>query len=112
MFIYLYWWYSYISVIKIPFGGFRFTSILVSSIVLFAVLAKIASRKELGYYIELGNILFEGIIGILIASIINIFIGEAMLSLLISIVGIVIFSAYALYDISLIKSEIQNDEMI
>lgn len=108
MFIYLYWWYSYISVIKIPFGGFRFTSILVS----FAVLAKIASRKELGYYIELGNILFEGIIGILIASIINIFIGEAMLSLLISIVGIVIFSAYALYDISLIKSEIQNDEMI
>lgn len=56
--------------------------------------------------------MFEGLIGILIASIINIFIGEAMLSLLISIVGIVIFSAYALYDISLIKSEIQNDEMI
>lgn len=61
MFIYLYWWYSYISVIKIPFGGFRFTSILVSSIVLFAVLAKIASRKELGYYIELGNILFDSL---------------------------------------------------
>ena len=65
-----------------------FTSILVSSIVLFAVLAKIASTKESVYYLGLGNILFEGLIGILIASIINIFVGEAMLSLLISIESI------------------------
>ena len=38
-----------------------FTSILVASIVLFSVLAKIASRKELGYYIELGDILFDSL---------------------------------------------------
>ena len=48
---------------------------------------------------------------ILIASIINIFIGGAMISLVISIIGVVIFSGYVLYDISLIKHEIQNGEI-
>lgn len=88
-----------------------FTSILVASIVLFAVLAKIADKKESGYYLGLGKILFAGLIGILIASIINIFIGGAIISLVISIIGIVIFSGYILYDISLIKYEIQNGEI-
>ncbi len=88
-----------------------FTSVLVASIALFAVLAKLSSRKEAGYYLGLGSILFAGLIGILIALIINIFIGGAMLSLLISIVGVVIFSGYVLYDISLIKHEIENGEI-
>lgn len=88
-----------------------FTSILVASIALFAVLAKLSSRKEAGHYLGLGSILFAGLIGILIALIINIFIGGAMLSLLISIVGVVIFSGYVLYDISLIKHEIENGEI-
>ena len=34
-----------------------------------------------------------------------------MISLVISIIGVVIFSGYVLYDISLIKHEIQNDEI-
>ena len=85
-----------------------FTSILVASIVLFAVLSKLASRKESGYYLGLGNILCVSLIGILIASIVNIFIGGSMLSILISIVGVVIFSGYILYDISLVKHEIQS----
>ena len=80
-----------------------FTSILVASIVLFSVLAKIASRKESGHYLGLGNILFAGLT--------NIFIGGAMISLVISIIGVVIFSGYVLYDISLIKHEIQNGEI-
>lgn len=88
-----------------------FISILVASIVLFLVLAKISSMKESGYYLGLGNMLFAGIIGILIASIINIFIGGAMLSIVISILGVVIFSGYVLYDISLVKHEIQNGEI-
>ena len=88
-----------------------FISILVASIVLFAVLAKLASRKEAGYYLGLGNILCVSLIGILIASIVNIFIGGSMLSILISIVGVVIFSGYILYDISLIKYEIQNGDI-
>jgi FtsH-binding integral membrane protein len=35
----------------------------------------------------------------------------ALLILLLSIVGVVIFSGYVLYDISLIKYEIQNGEL-
>ena len=88
-----------------------FTSILVASIVLFTVLAKLASRKEAGHYLGLGNILCVSLIGILIASIVNIFIGGSMLSILISIVGVVIFSGYILYDISLVKYEIQSGDI-
>lgn len=93
-------------------GKIVFTSILSAAIVLFGVLAKIASRKEAGYYLGLGNILLISLIGILIASIINIFIGGSIFSILISIVGIVIFSGYILYDISLIKYEIQSGNII
>lgn len=88
-----------------------FISILVASIALFAVLAKLSSRKEAGHYLGLGNILFAGLIGIVIISIVNIFIGGAMLSILISIVGLLIFSGYVLYDISLIKYEMQSGEI-
>lgn len=88
-----------------------FISILVATIVLFTVLAKLASRKDAGYYLGLGNILFAGLIGILIASIINIFIGGNALSIVVSIIGVVIFSGYVLYDISLIKYEIENGDI-
>ena len=88
-----------------------FISILVATIVLFTVLAKLASRKDAGHYLGLGNILFAGLIGILIASIINIFIGGNALSIVVSIIGVVIFSGYVLYDISLIKYEIENGDI-
>lgn len=88
-----------------------FISILVATIVLFTVLANLASRKDAGYYLGLGNILFAGLIGILIASIINIFIGGNALSIVVSIIGVVIFSGYVLYDISLIKYEIENGDI-
>lgn len=92
-------------------GKSVFTSVLLASIVLFAVLAKIASRKEAGYYLGLGNMLFAGLIGIIIALILNIFMGGTIFSIVLSIVGIVIFTGYTLYDISLIKYEIQNGEI-
>ena len=40
-------------------------------------------------------------------SIINIFISGSMYNIIISIFGIIIFSGYILYDVSLIKSEIE-----
>lgn len=85
-----------------------FISILVATIVLFAILAKLSSKKEAGHYLKLGSILFIGLISILIASIINIFIGGAIFSLSISILGVIVFSGYVFYDISLIKYEIEN----
>ncbi len=51
----------------------------------------------------LGGILFMGLIGLIVASVINIFIGWEQLNFLISIVGVVIFTALTAYDVQRIQ---------
>ena len=51
----------------------------------------------------LGGILFMGLIGLIVASILNIFLGSNQLSFVISIVGIVIFTALTAYDVQRIQ---------
>lgn len=46
----------------------------------------------------MGNILFMGLIGIIIAGVVNIFLGNSMLELGISVAGVLIFSAFTAYD--------------
>lgn len=53
---------------------------------------------------SLGGILFMGLIGLIVASVLNIFLGSTMLSFIISIVGIVIFTALTAYDVQRIQS--------
>ena len=52
----------------------------------------------------LGGILFMGLIGILVASVLNIFLGNSMLSWVISVVGVVIFTALTAYDVQRIQA--------
>jgi FtsH-binding integral membrane protein len=52
----------------------------------------------------LGGILFMGLIGLIVASILNIFLGSGTLSFIISIVGVVIFTALTAYDVQRIQS--------
>ena len=52
----------------------------------------------------LGPYLFMGIIGILVASVVNMFIGWDTLSFVISVVGVVIFTALTAYDVQQIQS--------
>jgi hypothetical protein len=52
----------------------------------------------------LGGILFMGLIGLIVASVLNIFLGSGTLSLVISIAGIVIFTALTAYDVQRIQS--------
>ena len=52
----------------------------------------------------LGGILFMGLIGILVASLLNIFLGNSMLSWVISVVGVVIFTALTAYDVQRIQA--------
>jgi hypothetical protein len=52
----------------------------------------------------LGGILFMGLIGIIVASLINIFLGSSQLTWIISIVGVVIFTALTAYDVQRIQS--------
>jgi hypothetical protein len=52
----------------------------------------------------LGGILFMGLIGIIVASVINIFLASGTLGWIISIVGVVIFTALTAYDVQRIQA--------
>lgn len=52
----------------------------------------------------LGGILFMGLIGIIVASLLNIFLGNSMLSWAIAVIGVVIFTALTAYDVQRIQA--------
>ena len=52
----------------------------------------------------LGGILFMGLIGIIVASVVNIFVGSSAITFIISIVGVVIFTALTAYDVQRIQA--------
>lgn len=82
-------------------------NVLLATAVIFGGLAFIANRSESGRFLRFGPTLFILLIALLVMSIVNIFIGGSVFNIIISIVGIVIFSGYILYDVSLLKSEIE-----
>jgi modulator of FtsH protease len=63
-----------------------------------AVMATIATVSKRDFS-AMGKWLFAGVIVLLLASIANIFLGMSVLSIVISVMAIAIFSAYILYDV-------------
>ena len=53
---------------------------------------------------KLGGILFMGLIGLIVAMVLNIFIGSTQVTLAISVVGVVLFTALTAYDVQRIQS--------
>ena len=68
----------------------------------FAVMAFIGytTNKDLT---SLGKMLFMGLIGIIIATVVNIFLGSSMLNMIVSYVGILVFIGLTAYDSQKIK---------
>ncbi len=54
---------------------------------------------------RVGSFLIMGLIGILVASLINIFVGSSALQMVVSILGVVIFTGLTAWDVQRIKSE-------
>jgi FtsH-binding integral membrane protein len=52
----------------------------------------------------LGGILFMGVIGLLVAMVINLFLGSTMITWLVSVAGVVIFTALTAYDVQRIAA--------
>ena len=76
---------------------------------MFAIMAVIGTITNIDLT-KLGPILLMGLIGIIIASIINIFIGSQAFDLGITIIGIVIFTLYIAYDVQKVKYMAQTLE--
>ncbi|MSO64297.1 MAG: Bax inhibitor-1/YccA family protein [Alphaproteobacteria bacterium] len=60
------------------------------------------TKKDLTSF---GSFLIMGLFGIIIASIVNIFLGSAMLSFVVSVVGVLVFVGLTAYDTQQIKNE-------
>jgi FtsH-binding integral membrane protein len=77
--------------------------------VFFATAAGFAGLSLYGYTTKkdlsgLGTFLIMGLIGLIVASIVNIFIGSGTLNLVISVIGVLIFAGLTAYDTQKIKS--------
>ena len=59
---------------------------------------------------KIGTILLFGLIGIVLITILNIFIGSSGLSILVSIMSVLVFTCYIVYDIHLIKRKMYDLE--
>ena len=93
------------------FMMFKLTSIIMIFLVtaiIFGIFALIGSKLNVDLT-KFGVYLFIALIGSVIVSIINIFIGSSTLNLVLSIVSIIIFTLYIGYDIKKIESLANSD---
>lgn len=111
---------AYAFLTGLTFSGIFVVYEITSIIYVFGITALIfLIFSLLGYYTnidltKIGIYLFMALIAIIIASIINIFVGSETLDLGITIVAILIFIGYVAYDINVIKRNLQfyNSENI
>lgn len=57
---------------------------------------------------SIGKILFMALIGIILATVVNLFVGSSMLNMIVSYVGVVIFTGLTAYDSQKIKNMLYN----
>ncbi|MBS1635056.1 MAG: Bax inhibitor-1/YccA family protein [Bacteroidetes bacterium] len=90
------------SVIIMSYTAASVAKVFASTCALFGVMA-IAGYTTKADLTKMGSLLFIGLIGIIIATIINMFGQWSTLSLIISILGVIIFTGLTAYDVQKIK---------
>lgn len=78
-------------------------TVFLSTTALFAIMA-IAGYTTKTDLTKMGSLLMIGVIGIVIASLINMFMGSAKMDYIISILGVIIFTGLTAYDVQKIKN--------
>lgn len=99
--------YSIVSGISLSFIFLTYTESSIARVFfmaagLFAVMA-VAGYTTKTDLSKLGSILFIGLIGIIVASLINMFIGSSTMDYIISILGVIIFTGLTAYDMQKLK---------
>lgn len=83
--------------------AFGITSAMFLSMVIYGY----ATGKDLS---RMGSFLFMGLIGVIIASLVNMFMRSSSMTFVISILGVVIFTGLTAYDVQVIKSIYLSDD--
>ena len=85
-------------------GVMLFAEVVLGTMVIFGVLACMGQAKESGSYISLGRVLFVVLSVMVVLSLVNLFLRADMLSMLLSVAGVFVFSAYILVDVNQCKT--------
>lgn len=91
-----------LSFILLAYTGSSIALTFVSTSVMFGVMA-VAGYTTKTDLTKIGSILVMGLVGIIIASIVNIFLGSSQLDFIISILGVIIFTGLTAWDVQKIK---------
>ena len=105
----VFWIYAGINGIGLAPLVYAYTTASVAQ-VFFVTAATFGAMSLFGYTTKRdltswGSFLFMGLIGILIASLVNIFLQSGMMNLVISIIGVIVFTGLTAYDTQRIKEE-------
>jgi FtsH-binding integral membrane protein len=89
--------------IFVAFTGFSIAQVFLVTSIAFAGLSLwgYTTKRDISGW---GSFLIMGVIGILVASIVNIFLGSGVMSLAISVLGVLIFAGLTAYDTQNIKN--------
>ena len=93
-----------ISSIFLVFTGFSITQVFLVTSIAFAGLSLwgYTTKKDISAW---GSFLIMGVIGLIVASIINIFLGSPAIAFAVSVLGVLIFAGLTAYDTQQIKNE-------
>ncbi len=108
----LFWLFAGVMGLSLSHIFLTFTGVSIAR-VFFITAATFAGMSLYGYTTKrdlsgLGSFLFMGLIGIILASIVNIFIGSSMMQFVISVIGVLVFVGLTAYDTQQIK-EMYNE---
>lgn len=92
-----------LSVIFLAFTLQSIASVFFISAGLFGVMALIGYTTKIDLT-SIGKLLFVGLIGIVLATVVNLFLGSSMLDMIVSYIGVAVFIGLTAYDSQKIKS--------
>ena len=82
-------------------------SILIATIIIFAGLSIYAKNNDTSKSLKYSTTLTFALFGVIVCSFINLFFKSSLVSIIISAISVLLFSIYIIYDINLIKRDIQ-----
>ncbi len=105
----VFWFYSALMGVSLATIFIAFTGASIAR-VFFITAGTFAGMSLVGYTTKkdltgMGSFLFMGLIGLIIASIVNIFVGSSALQFAVSVIGVLIFVGLTAYDTQNIKNE-------
>ena len=89
-------------------GVKTFLVILLSAVAIFALFSVIAGKSEPGKFVKLNKLLIPMLLVLMLMSIVNIFLRVDTISIVLSALGLIVFTGYVLVDLSEFKYEVTN----